>query len=915
MADVGIRMYADGAAAFKSAVSGVNAQLKNLNSEMKLAVAELSGVDDAAELTAKKTDILTRSMEAAKQKAELIATQYRKQKERLDELGAAHDEARRKFGDLSDEAAKAEKAFNRQATEVNKLGTQLNYAKQDVVKFEKALADVGDEARDVERDLKDAADGAEGFSDSFLGAFTGGAIIGGLEALASGIADLVADTREYSRIMTSLQVSSENAGYSAEQTEQTFRQLHGVLGDTQTAATATANLQALNLEQEKLTELTDGVIGAWATYGDSIPIDSLAEATLETIRAKESTGAFSDVLNWAGVDVDAFNDKLQAATTESERAEIVLDELARQGLPNAAKKWRETGEEIVAANNAQADLDKNLAYLGDTLAPAMSAATEVIAAIVGKIAEMAAGFKQMIEEGDPLIAVIAGIAGALAAMGIAQVITNMGGLINIVKQLATAFTGLNASLGVIGIVGAAVAALITLWNTNEDFRNAVIEIWENIKTVIGGVVDGIVTFFTETVPGAIDTVKNFFIDLGKRIIESQRESFEFIAKIADGIKTFFTETIPSAINTVKDFFVDLGLQIIESQQKSFEVVSAVVSGIKTFFTETVPEAINTVIGFFKSIPEKVATIGRELIEGLWEGIQIAGTWIKEKIGGFCDGIVQSFKDVFKISSPSKLMRDEVGEDVGKGVALGITDSTAEAVAAAETFADKVFNTISGAGAGVGVSVSANVEESTTGQQVAALITGGASEAAAEIFPIVTAGMFAMEPVLMEYLEELKERIMMLLQSFYGEFRSMGRFLMEGVAEGIEAGRSRVINAIASAIAAAIAQAQSQLDISSPSGVFEEIGGYMMEGVGVGWTKRAGKVVSQIGNSMQNMAAVALSGTRSGTGGNVNSKSYTYGDINLYVDRIDNGNGRDIQTLMEEMEFYRRQQVAGRGVLV
>lgn len=56
--------------------------------------------------------------------------------------------------------------------------------------------------------------------------------------------------------MSALEASSQLAGYTAEQTAETYKILYGVLADDQTAATTTANLQALGLSQEELTRLT-----------------------------------------------------------------------------------------------------------------------------------------------------------------------------------------------------------------------------------------------------------------------------------------------------------------------------------------------------------------------------------------------------------------------------------------------------------------------------------------------------------------------------------------------------------------------------------------------------------------------------------------------------------------------------------
>ena len=142
-----------------------------------------------------------------------------------------------------------------------------------------------------------------------------------------------------------------------------------MLGDTQTAATTTANLQAIGMSQEQLMLITDSAIGAWARYGDSIPIDGLAEAINETIQAGQVTGTFADVLNWAGTNEDDFNAKLAAANSTTERANIVLQELTRQGLAQAGQAWIDTNDDIVAANESQAAFEAAQAELGEKLSP------------------------------------------------------------------------------------------------------------------------------------------------------------------------------------------------------------------------------------------------------------------------------------------------------------------------------------------------------------------------------------------------------------------------------------------------------------------------------------------------------------------------------------------------------------------
>jgi hypothetical protein len=83
----------------------------------------------------------------------------------------------------------------------------------------------------------------------------------------------------------------------------------------------------------------------------------------------KATANFTDLLTWAGVSEDEFNAKLAEANNSTERANIVLEELARQGLTEAGEAWRENNKDIVAVNEAQAEFDEALGRLGELLSP------------------------------------------------------------------------------------------------------------------------------------------------------------------------------------------------------------------------------------------------------------------------------------------------------------------------------------------------------------------------------------------------------------------------------------------------------------------------------------------------------------------------------------------------------------------
>src|SRR5699024_4926095 len=132
--------------------------------------------------------------------------------------------------------------------------------------------------------------------------------------------------------------------------------------------------------------------GAWATYGDSIPIDGLAEAINETVQTGTVTGTLADMLNWAGTSEDDFNEKLKACSTESERANLILQEMASQGLTQAGQAWQEQNAGLVEANNATALYQQNAAALSESIGPMFTAIQTAGAQLLGVLAQIAGAF-------------------------------------------------------------------------------------------------------------------------------------------------------------------------------------------------------------------------------------------------------------------------------------------------------------------------------------------------------------------------------------------------------------------------------------------------------------------------------------------------------------------------------------------
>lgn len=122
----------------------------------------------------------------------------------------------------------------------------------------------------------------------------------------------------------------------------------------------------------------------------------------------------------------------------------------------------------------------------------------------------------------------------------------------------------------------------------------------------------------------------------------------WFAKLPENIWNWLRQTIKNIINW--------GL---EMQQKADQAMR---------------DLVNNIINIIKELPSKVLEIGKNIVEGLWNGISGAAGWLWGKVTGFCNGVVDGIKSTFGIHSPSKVFKDEVGKFLALGIGEGFNDN-------------------------------------------------------------------------------------------------------------------------------------------------------------------------------------------------------------------------------------------------
>ena len=489
--DIGPRIGIKGEKEFNSQIKAINNSLREYGSELKALNSEFAENENSQDALIAKSRVMEKQLDAQRKKYSLLETEYSKQVQKLRELGEAYQKAAQENGETSVEAGKAERAFNQQAEAVSKLSVAMNETQNYINRLNNSISSNDKMLDQIDKGLRDAVTGysdldkaAKGASDSLDDIATGtkAQAFSDLADTISGVGDamigIVNDSKEYLQIMGQLEASSQRLGYSAGETEQVYTQLYGVLGDTQTAATATANLQALELSQSDLAQMTELAIGAWAQYGDSIPIDSLAEAINETAQGGKVIGTFADALNWAGISEDEFNEKLQSTNSESERAQMIMDVLASQGLAGVAQKYRDTSAALIESNEAQAKFDEAMSRLAEQIMPIVS---EVMSAAADAIVKFVDWFQQLPEPAQNAVKVIGAVIAAITLLS--PVIF---GIVGAIGALSLALSPVSLIIAVVIAAITAIILIIQNWGAITEWLGGV---WETVKSAVSNAVE------------------------------------------------------------------------------------------------------------------------------------------------------------------------------------------------------------------------------------------------------------------------------------------------------------------------------------------------------------------------------------------------------------------------------------------
>ena len=587
--------------------------LESVNKKSGDLSAELGEINRQLKFDPKNTELLA-------QKQKVLADAVETASEKLDKLKEAEKQVQKQFerGEVSEEQVRALKR------EIMATESKMEAYRKAAQGAADATEDLGDESEDTSGTMA-------------------GALSTGLKGAAAGLAAITAaatasaeSTREYRTDMGKLDTAFVSAGHSSEAATKTYKELQSILGDSGQAVEAANHLAQLATNEQDLAKWTDIATGVYATFGASLPIESLTEAANETAKTGVITGGFADALNWVKVSSDqwnvalggnkaamdafktataegmsaedAFNAALAACTTEQERQALITSTLTTL-YGSASTQYKETNADVIAANEANEKWTESLAEVGASVEPLLTAVKDMGATLLSMVVPVIDALTGNL----PIVAVgIIGITTAMVAFKIAAIASTAATQgMTLAQYAAAAAQGvLNAvmSANPIGLIILAITALVVA-------VMAMVKNWEQVST--------------------------------------------FFKNLWAGIKNTF---------------------------------NSAVEGIKKIMGNLVTSAVNKL----KELPKKVVSIGGDLVSGLWNGVKDKLNWLKNKLSSFATSVLDGIKSFFGVHSPSTETA-WIGEMLDEGMAKGVKDNAKEPIKAMDQLSSKMLTAASGAG--------------------------------------------------------------------------------------------------------------------------------------------------------------------------------------------------------------------------
>lgn len=863
----------------------LNEKLEQQKQRLSTLQAQYAKMSDEYATNTQKHDKLVQSYEEEKAKLERIGQ----------ELGTSSSEYKAQaavVAQLAKDVDKSTTAQDSNANAMSRMRTQMNNAKTDINKTQSEIKELDsqmDKASESADDLGDSMGDTKGGADKLGNAVeeagdkaerasNGGFTVlkGALANLAgnviqsavSGIQGLVGDALDSSDALKKFESTMSFAGYDDSQI-QTARDAmkdyaDKTVYDLNTISNTTAQLAANGIQD--YTGLTEaaGNLNAVAG-GNADTFQSVAMVLTQTAGAGKLT---TENWNQMADAIPGASGKIQEALLKNgaytgnfrdamEKGQITADEFNQAimdlGFTDAAQEAATSTDTFEGAmGNMQAAVVDGLMQIYDAIGSEnvtnfINGISDAVSAVIPPIKEAVQWFKDNLPTIAPLLASIAAGIGALL---VAQQIEQM---VEAFKKWKTATEGMTVAQRIlnavqlsspIGIIIAAIAALVAgivvLWNTNEDFRNAVINIWEGIKETFSNVVEAIATFFTQTIPdaftSALDAITGWFESVGETLSQLPGQFAEWLGGVITAVGEWAANLAQSALDAGSQFVSNV-ISFVQNLPYNIgytlgTVIGTVASWVITFAQnaqQAGTQFLNNVVNFVQQLPGNIANFLSSIISNVT-------TWVSNMAENARQAGSQFVNDVISFIQQLPGGVASFLSNVISNVVGWVSNMASNAQRAGSQFLSNVVSFVQQLPGRVASFLSSVI--SNLGSWAGQMASKGA-EGARSMFNAVVDG----------------------ISSLPGRVASIGGDIVSGIWDGISGAAGWLADKVSSFASGILDGMKNALGIHSPSRLFrDQVGKYIAQGIGVGFESEMGHVTQQMQDAMPDASAFSIGGT-------------------------------------------------------
>lgn len=425
-----------------------------------------------------------------------------------------------------------------------------------------------------------------------------------------------------------------NSGIKGSQSGTALRSIMTALaGEVKFCGDAFGEMEIATTNQDgSMRELNDILADCRVAFAQMSESEQASAA--QALVGKNAMSGFLALMNAAPADIQKLEGAISTCSDEIDGYNGVTEKMAAVMQDNL-------GGQLTILKS---QLQELAISFGEILMPAIRAIVSKIQGLIDHFNALSPAAKETIVK----IALVAAALGPLLVV-VGKTMVGVGKLMKFVSNLPTiiagakaAFTSFGAVIGgisapvvaVIAVVAALVAAFVHLWRTNEDFRNKITAIWEQIKSIFSGFCQGIVDrinalgFDFKNITEVIKAVWDGLCKFLKPIFEGQ---FQQIAN------TF--KAVTDIILSILDIFVGI---FTGDWSRVWDGIKGIFSAVWNFIKDTLKNALKMICGIFGTDLGEV----KEFWVGVWTSIKNFFVNIWNGIKNFVSTVLNAIKNFF-----------------------------------------------------------------------------------------------------------------------------------------------------------------------------------------------------------------------------------------------------------------------------